>query len=176
MSIHKATQRYLSQEQVEHFIKQFWIKIGALRKDFPEAIHDEKDTQGSKNSLGFNARPFMGYSNELLPQIEDIVKKEYPNIKFVESYIRQYNGIGSSLAKHTDVDYHPNGPYDITLSICLKDETEWPLWFEMPEGNIGYTMDPGYGVLCEAQKIKHWRDPQPIDKPTMFIFYHWMLT
>ena len=170
--IHKANTKYLSEYWIQYLINSFEIFL-KLR---PEIFLFED----SKNGLCNRAIGAHFYNKEKLQEsldiIEPIVKQKYPNIKFVECYMRKYLGAGSYMKEHTDINDHPDGPYDITLSICLKDDTNWPLWFKYPDGKKGYTIDPGYGVLCEAQKISHWRDTQTVDKPTYFIFYHWMLT
>lgn len=168
----KANTKYLSEFWTQYLINSF----DHYYKHSPEIFLIED----SKVGLCERAAGTHFYNKEKLQEsldiIEPIVKQKYPNIKFVECYMRKYFGAGSSMREHTDISDHPDGPYDITLSICLKDNTSWPLWFRYPDGERGYTMEPGYGVLCEAQKIPHWRNTQTIDESTYFIFYHWMLT
>ena len=167
----KANTKYLSEDWIQYLINSF----DNLLKHRPEVflVEDSKYTVTKGIGTNFHNKEKL---QESLNIIEPVVKQKYPNIKFVDCFMRKYLGAGSSMREHTDINDHPDGPYDITLSICLKDNTSWPLWFRYPDGERGYTMEPGYGVLCEAQKIPHWRDTQTIDESTYFIFYHWMLT
>jgi hypothetical protein len=90
-------------------------------------------------------------SVHLQPTVEKAVEmKLYP----VYSYARIYYE-GSELQKH-----HDRESSEVTLSICLEKENDWPLYVENDQGEIHtLNLDVGdVGIYC-GRKHEHWREP-----------------
>ena len=141
---------------------------------------DEKIRSSYKNSFGvYNLAPTLAYAD----RVTDLVKKQYPKIKFANTYTRSYHQLGS-LMIHTDRD-----GLDVTLSACLQDDDklQWPLRISSKttdmklsddEYKADYTdvfMDAGYGAVMEGRKYPHWREPLDCgdEQRALFVFYHW---
>jgi len=166
-------------DQVSDAMQSLWSK-GSLHEEQPPYY---------KNSLGsYNLPVTLKY----LLQVENIVREEYPNIEFENSYSRIYRN-ESILDIHTD-----RGGLDITLGICVFSniQTKWPLSvskLSLVDGNEwnqntqhielfksdkeDFVIPVGTGLLMEGRKYPHWRDRldcQP-DEFAIYTFYHWRL-
>lgn len=145
---------------------------------------DENSQHYYFNSAGIGNLP------STLQHVDKITKRllnKYPDIKFSNTYTRQYNK-GSILKLHTD-----RVGLDLTLSVCLEKKTPiaWPLnisravwhgdWrLDVDETRFkkeydSYDPSEGVGALCEGRKNPHWRDEFKCgdDERAVYVFYHW---
>lgn len=90
-------------------------------------------------------------SVHLQPIVEETVgMKLYP----VYSYARIYYE-GSELLKH-----HDRESSEVTLSICLEKENDWPLYVENDQGEVHVlNLDVGDVGIYSGRKHQHWREP-----------------
>jgi hypothetical protein len=69
------------------------------------------------------------------------------------TYARIYK-YGNVLEKHTD-----RTPCEISLSVHLQGDKEWPIYMEKPTGEaVGIILKPGDAVLYLGCNTPHWRD------------------
>lgn len=90
-------------------------------------------------------------SVHLQPMVEETVgMKLYP----VYSYARIYYE-GSELEKH-----HDRESSEVTLSICLEKEEDWPLYVQNEKGEVhAINLDVGDVGIYSGRKHQHWREP-----------------
>lgn len=148
--------KFLSRNQIVEVIEDFYrVKLPTYEEP--------------NNSEGISDLPFQ---TSIKDQIETKIKKiETRPFKYHNSFTRRYLGIGSKLDPHTDI-----GLRDLTVSICLYDNIEWPLKIQNGGSPLEVTLQPGQGVFFDAKKFVHWRDINTTDKDAMYLFYHWTLT
>jgi hypothetical protein len=150
-------------------------------------IDELNDNAAYGNSLGFRDLP---ETIDNLTNIEDIVKKHYPNIEFQNNFTRIYRN-DSYLNFHTD----RNG-LELTLSVCVFSNLEnpWPLCVSkisvtnndpivismmgvdyMKKHFKEYHTPVGSAALMEGTKYPHWRDKLSCNREQYVIqsFYHW---
>lgn len=87
----------------------------------------------------------------LQPIIEKSVsKKLYPTYSYARIYYK-----GSELQKHFDRESS-----EITATICLEKDVDWPLYVKNEEGTIHkIDLEIGDMGLYSGRKHEHWRDP-----------------
>ena len=90
-------------------------------------------------------------SVHLQPKVEEAVgMKLYP----VYSYARIYYE-GSELKKHQDRESS-----QVTLSICLEKEEDWPLYVKNSKGETNaLNLDVGDVGIYSGRDHEHWREP-----------------
>lgn len=73
-------------------------------------------------------------------------------------YAREYKR-GSKLGAHTDIP-----PCEVSLSVHLSGDHQWPLFFTGPSGNkIEVNLEVGDAIIYYGQAIEHGRDENPGD-------------
>ena len=137
------------------------------------------------NSLGFYNLP---EALATLPQVEEVIKKDYPHTRFENAFTRIYQN-GSKLTYHTDrIELY------LTLSVCVFSDIngEWPLCVSAVPYNGGhwntelpfeifskeytsFITPVGSGVSCNGTTYVHWRDVLECNENQKVIqtFYHW---
>jgi hypothetical protein len=68
------------------------------------------------------------------------------------SYLRVH-GHGDRLGVHTD-----RPTCEITLSINIGGDAQWPLWLRAPDGDRALCLGVGDAVIFEGMSLPHWRD------------------
>ena len=88
---------------------------------------------------------------KLQPTIEEAVgMKLHPTYSYARIY---YNG--SDLPKHID-----RKSSEITVSVCLEKETDWPLYVKSADGTEhAINLDVGDIGIYSGRKHEHWRNP-----------------
>jgi hypothetical protein len=85
------------------------------------------------------------------PMIEEAVgMKLYPTYSYARIYYE-----GSELQKHVD---RPSS--EVTLSICLEKEGDWPLYVKNDQGEVhAINLEVGDIGIYSGRKHEHWREP-----------------
>jgi len=85
------------------------------------------------------------------PMIEEAVgMKLHPTYSYARIYYE-----GSELQKHFD---RPSS--EITLSICLEKEGDWPLYVKNDQGEVhAINLEVGDIGIYSGRKHEHWREP-----------------
>lgn len=165
--------------------------------DIEESLKSIKNKNIENGQFCANA---VGYYNapETLKYVErmEVLVKSFlgTNIEFENSFTRIYKN-NSFLLMHTD-----RMKLDITISLCIKKDVDWPLNIStksiiIPEGESGgwdpkvdnspwatefipYDNKPGDAVLAEGRKFPHWRNKLSCrdDQENIYAFYHWRRT
>lgn len=159
-----------------------------------EKIVNEFDTVQQEKDQGYIYNNSFGVYN--LPstlryklRLEKIIKQQYPNAIFSNSYTRRYLA-NSFLKPHID-----RKELDISISICIENNNNlnWPLnisnvewtgpWIvksdysEWTSNSNSYALQLGQGILYQGKKYVHWRDnfPGTDNQRLLYIYYHWTL-
>lgn len=87
----------------------------------------------------------------LQPVIENAVNmKLYPAYSYARIYYK-----GSKLQKHFDRESS-----EISVSICLQKDSEWPLHIKNSEGTVhSLNLNVGDIGIYSGRKNEHWREP-----------------
>lgn len=171
MSIKNVFENVLDQAEIEEILAQLSKENG-----IPENSHYYNGSVGFYN---------LSVTNKHLDKIEKLVKPiiEY-NIKFENSFTRIYKE-GSVLGFHID---RPG--LDVTVSLCLKRDTAWPLVVSLKPADeqyseqnqepyklysSSYDLLPGSMVIAEGRKYPHWRETFSGngDQSNIYVFFHW---
>jgi hypothetical protein len=138
----------VSEELCKFLALEFSMMETTCRHLYPDAnLADLCDNTFARYS------PLMmeALSVHLQPIVEETVEmKLYP----VYSYARIYYE-GSELKKH-----HDRESSEVTLSICLEKEEDWPLYIENDQGEVHtLNLDVGDVGIYSGRKHQHWREP-----------------
>lgn len=138
----------VSEELCKFLALEFSMMETTCRHLYPDAnLADLCDNTFARYS------PLMmeALSVHLQPIVEETVgMKLYP----VYSYARIYYE-GSELLKH-----HDRESSEVTLSICLEKENDWPLYVENDQGEVHIlNLDVGDVGIYSGRKHQHWREP-----------------
>jgi hypothetical protein len=138
----------VSEELCKFLALEFSMMETTCRHLYPDAnLADLCDNTFARYS------PLMmeALSVHLQPIVEETVEmKLYP----VYSYARIYYE-GSELKKH-----HDRESSEVTLSICLEKEEDWPLYIENHQGEVHVlNLDVGDVGIYSGRKHQHWREP-----------------
>ena len=108
------------------------------------------DSQVS-NSFSVNSPAYAQYLNQSLESlIEDKINIRLTN---TGSYARIYYK-NAVLKKHKD-----RAIYRISATVCIKKETDWPIWIETLTGETTpVELEEGDLMVYEGSKLFHWRD------------------
>ncbi|AIX30687.1 ferrochelatase [Synechococcus phage ACG-2014f] len=141
---YKVIRNYISSEEAN--------TLGENYKEFvsTDGVPTEA-TMITSNAYDFYNRPEqVALLSEKVSHINELLgKKVLP----AYSFVRQY-GVGSFLGKHTD-----RKSCEVSLSIHLCGDKEWPFCIEDKEGNpVELILHPGDAVLYDAPNATHWRE------------------
>jgi hypothetical protein len=145
----------ISKEMAEFIALEFSMMETTCRHLYPDANLADlcKDTFARYSPLMMEA-----LSVSLQPKIEQAVgMKLFP----VYSYARIYYK-GSELEKHFD-----RGNSEITVSVCLQQNSNWPLYVKNSEGiTHEINLEVGDAGIYSGRKHEHWREPLQEEKHT----------
>jgi len=141
---YKVIRNYISPEEAN--------TLGENYKEFvsTDGVPTEA-TMITSNAFDFYNRPEqVALLSEKVSHINELLgRKVLP----AYSFVRQY-GVGSFLGKHKD---RPS--CEVSLSIHLCGDKEWPFCIEDKEGNpVELILHPGDAVLYDAPNATHWRE------------------
>lgn len=103
------------------------------------------------NSLSkYNFLPFVKL---LVRKIHDVSKILQEDVLPTYTYVRIYSH-GEVLKRHR------NRPAcEISITLNLKKDTEWPIWFQKPNGEeISLELSQGDAVIYLGEIADHWRN------------------
>tara|TARA_R110000803_G_scaffold58565_1_gene116763 strand:+ start:3302 stop:3856 length:555 start_codon:yes stop_codon:yes gene_type:complete len=84
------------------------------------------------------------------PLVEKAFKtKLIPTYSFSRVYFKD-----NVMKRHSD-----RASCEISVSLNIWSDMQWPLWYETKKGNVPMYTKPGEAVLYEGQKYDHWREP-----------------
>jgi hypothetical protein len=123
-----------------------------LAKDFKS--HCEKfkiagDPQVPNSSAVYDYMPFVRL---LVGKVAEVSKLLGEDVLPTYTYARVYKE-GSELARHRD-----RPACEISLSINLSRDTDWPIYFQRPDGSeTCLSLHPGDAVIYLGCQADHWR-------------------
>jgi len=125
----------------------------SFAKDFKEHCDKfkvEGDLQAPNSSAVYNYMPFVRLLVEKVPEVSELLgEKVLPTY----TYARVYK-VGSELLRHRD-----RPACEISLSINLSKDTDWPLYFQRPDSSeICLELQPGDAVMYLGCQADHWRE------------------
>lgn len=127
----------------------------------------------------------LDVTNQYLDRIEKLVMPLYDGkLKFENSFTRIY-------LKDSVLGFHIDRPgLDVTMSLCLRRNTPWPLVVSNKEADSDYSehnpqpylqdvnlydLQEGNAVVCEGRRFPHWRNALACeeDQTNVYVFFHW---
>ena len=135
---------------IPNFIQPF--RAQELAKLFEEYCIENNldgDPQSPNSYSKYNFINFLELLCEKTPEVSDILGE---TVVPTYSYARVYKN-GSILEKHTDRE-----ACEISLTVHLDGDTEWPIYIEMPGGETkSISMKPGDAMMYLGRTAPHWR-------------------
>lgn len=122
------------------------------------------DPQTSNSLSMYNYLPFVKL---LVKKIPDVSKTLQEDALPTYTYTRIY-GHGEVLNRHRD-----RPACEISLSLNLKKDTDWPIWFQKPNGEeISLELNQGDAVMYLGEISDHWRNAyQGQEHVQLFLHY-----
>jgi hypothetical protein len=122
------------------------------------------DTQVLNSLAMYNYLPFVKF---LVKKIHDVSKILQEDVLPTYTYTRIYNH-GEVLNRHRD-----RPACEISLSLNLKKDNEWPIWFQKPNGEeISLELNQGDAVMYLGEIADHWRNAyQGQEHVQLFLHY-----
>ena len=108
------------------------------------------DEQAPNSLAKYNFLPFVKL---LVRKIHDVSKILQEDVLPTYTYVRIYSH-GEVLKRHR------NRPAcEISITLNLKKDTEWPIWFQKPNGEeISLELSQGDAVIYLGEIADHWRN------------------
>ena len=131
-------------------------------------INNRDDKQVPNSSYAVtNFRPFLELLCAKNMDVASLVNEMvFPTYSYARIYKR-----GNFLEKHTD-----RAPCEISLSIHLQGDKEWPIYMEKPNGEaVGVVLKSGDAVLYLGCDTPHWRDAYDGEEYGQ-VFLHYVLS
>lgn len=124
-----------------------------LAKDFK--LHCEKfksagDPQVPNSNAVYN---YMSFVRLLVGKVAEVSKLLGEDVLPTYTYALVYKE-GSDLARHRD-----RPACEISLSINLSQDTDWPMYFQRPDGSeVSLELQIGDAVIYLGCQTDHWRE------------------
>lgn len=120
--------------------------------DFSKAIGNDAEVDPLlPNALyKYNYLPFLKFLVKKMPDVSKILQEDV-----LPTYaITRIHGHNSCLYKHVD-----RPACEISLSINLKKDADWPFWLLKPNGEeVSVELNQGDAVMYLGTTAFHWRD------------------
>jgi hypothetical protein len=108
------------------------------------------DEQAPNSLAKYNFLPFVKL---LVRKIHDVSKILQEDVLPTYTYVRIYSH-GEVLKRHRD-----RPACEISITLNLKKDTEWPIWFQKPNGEeISLELSQGDAVMYLGEIADHWRN------------------
>jgi hypothetical protein len=117
------------------------------------------------NSLAkYNFLPFVKILVKKIPDVSEILQED---VLPTYTYTRIYSH-GEILNRHRD-----RPACEISITLNLKKDTEWPIWFQKPNGEeISLDLNQGDAVMYLGEISDHWRNAyQGQEHVQLFLHY-----
>lgn len=99
----------------------------------------------------YNHMPFVRLLVKKIGEVSSVLGED---VLPTYVYARIYKNT-SQLVKHTD-----RGGCEISLTLNLYQDAEWPIWIRRPNGEpVGMTLKPGDAMMYFGIAAEHWREP-----------------
>lgn len=124
-----------------------------LTKEFKEhctKFNLQGDSQAPNSHSMYDFMPFVRLLVEKVPEVSELLgEKVLPTY----TYARVYKE-GSELLRHRD-----RPACEISLTLNLSKDTDWPIYFQRPDGSETYVeLNPGDVVMYLGCQSDHWRN------------------
>jgi len=134
--------------------------------DFSKQVGNDMqhDPQAPNSLAKYNFLPFMKL---LVKKIPDVSKVLQEDVLPTYAYTRIYSH-GEVLNRHRD-----KPACEISITLNLKKDTEWPIWFQKPNGEeISLELSQGDAVMYLGEISDHWRNAyQGQEHVQLFLHY-----
>tara|TARA_B100002019_G_scaffold284688_1_gene292685 strand:+ start:1535 stop:2116 length:582 start_codon:yes stop_codon:yes gene_type:complete len=168
---------------MSHHKEELWSKNYSVIKGFIDPSEAKKlsdefrvfsikqklsgDNQVPKSRSLRNHLPFLDIlcqrCSEVSAAIGESVLPTYTHARIYEK--------GSILKRHDDRD-----ACEISLSVHLDGDQEWPFWIETPDGKEAKViLNPGDAIIYLGIKAEHWREKYKGEWYTQ-VFLHYVRT
>lgn len=124
----------------------------------------QSDPQAPNSLSKYNFLPFVKL---LVRKIPDISKALQEDVLPTYTYTRIYSH-GEVLERHRD-----RPACEISITLNLKKDSEWPIWFQKPNGEeISAQLNQGDAVMYLGEIADHWRNAhQGQEHVQLFLHY-----
>lgn len=149
---------FISQEEANNLANQL-IEYSKLPGNFMRA-----DSQALNSLAMYNFLPFVKLLVKKIPNVSEILQED---VLPTYAYTRIYTH-GEVLARHRD-----RPACEISLTLNLKKDTDWPIWFQKPSGEeISLELNQGDAVMYLGEVSDHWRNAhQGQEHVQLFLHY-----
>lgn len=108
------------------------------------------DPQAPNSLAMYNYLPFVKLLVKKIPEVSKILQEDaLPTYTYTRIYTH-----GEVLNRHRD-----RPACEISLTINLKKDTDWPIWFQKPSGEeISLELNQGDAVMYLGEVSDHWRN------------------
>jgi hypothetical protein len=122
------------------------------------------DPQAPNSLSKYNFLPFVKL---LVRKIPDVSKALQEDVLPTYAYTRIYSH-GEVLERHRD-----RPACEISITLNLKKDSEWPIWFQKPNGEeISLELNQGDAVMYLGEIADHWRNAyQGQEHVQLFLHY-----
>lgn len=108
------------------------------------------DEQAPNSLAKYNYLPFVKLLVKKINEVSTILEED---VLPTYTYTRIYKH-GEVLNRHRD-----RPACEISLTLNLKKDTEWPIWFQKPNGEeISLELNQGDAVMYLGEISDHWRN------------------
>jgi hypothetical protein len=151
---------------IPNFISEASAKVLASNfKSHCEANEIDGDCQAPNSSSEYNFIDFLEMLCEKVPLVSSLIGE---NVLPTYSYARVYKD-GSVLERH-----HDRHACEISLTIHLDGDKEWPIYIETPNGEeVELILKSGDAMLYLGSVAEHWRN-QFLGKEYVQLFLHYV--
>lgn len=109
-----------------------------------------KDAQAPRSPAAYNFLPFVRLLVEKVPSVSELCAEP---LLPTYAYARIYKH-GEVLLRHRNRD-----ACEISLSLNLAQDTEWPIHIQKPDGNeAALNLRPGDAMMYLGCEADHWRE------------------
>jgi hypothetical protein len=122
------------------------------------------DPQAPNSLAMYNYLPFVKLLVKKINHVSAILEED---VLPTYTYTRIYSK-GEELKRHRD-----RPACEISLSLNLKKDTDWPIWFQKPNGEeISLELNQGDAVMYLGEVSDHWRNAyQGQEHVQLFLHY-----
>lgn len=151
----------MSQHKEELWSKNYTVIPGFLDSCSAKELSDEfrefanregltGDNQTKESQSVYNYLPFLEILCQKCPEVSIAIGE---TVLPTYTYARVYKN-GATLEGHTDRD-----ACEISLTVNLDGDQEWPIWIETPDGKeVRVSLNPGDAMIYLGCTARHWRE------------------
>jgi hypothetical protein len=150
---------FISKEEANNLASEL-IEYSKL----PGNLMTAGDPQAPSSLSMYNFLPFVKFLVKKIPDVSKILKEDaLPTYTYTRIYTH-----GEVLNRHRD-----RPACEISLTLNLKKDTDWPIWFQKPNGEeISLELNQGDAVMYLGEIADHWRNAyQGQEHVQLFLHY-----